>query len=258
MPAIITPPDTERRRRRELDDGDHGGGRRPPTDKRTGGGGDPDNWKDRRRGRSAPRERLDRMRLGLFFALSAVFMFFVAIVSVFFVAQGTVNVDANARAINTWLRIEIPPILWLNTALLLLSTLTIEIARRNMFREIDVMDEWLGLGRPTSRRAMPWVAATIVLGGLFVTGQLMAWHQLGLDHITYANSGQSGHSFFLFTGIHGLHLLAGVAALIAAFISLFVSRQMENRQILVDLAAWYWHSMGVLWLILFLLLAYWQ
>jgi cytochrome c oxidase subunit 3 len=257
MPVISTPPDTERRRR-DLDDSDHGGGRRPPTDKRTGGGGDPDNWKDRRRGRGAPRERLDRFRLGLFFALSAVFMFFVAIISVFFVAQGTVNVDANARAINSWLPILIPPILWLNTAVLLLSSLTVEIARRQMFREFDVMDEWLGLGRPISRRAMPWLGATIVLGVLFVVGQLMAWHQLKLDHITFANSGQSGHSFFLFTGIHGLHLLLGVAALVGAFVGLFVSKQVENRQILVDLAAWYWHSMGVLWLILFLLLAYWQ
>ena len=79
MPVVITPPDTDRRRR-ELDDGDHGGGRRPPTDKRTGGGGDPDNSNDRRRARSGPRERLDRLRLGLFFGLSAVFMFFVAIV----------------------------------------------------------------------------------------------------------------------------------------------------------------------------------
>ena len=257
MPATTTPPDTERRRR-ELDDGDHGGGRRPPTDKRTGGGGDPDNWKDRRRGRSAPRERLDRFRLGLFFALSAVFMFFVAIVSVFFVAQGTANVDANARAINSWLPIAIPPILWLNTAILLVSSITIEIARRNMFREIHVMDEWLGLGKPTSRRAMPWLGATIVLGVLFVIGQLMAWNQLGVtEHITFATS-QASHSFFLFTGVHGLHLLIGVGALIAAFIGLFVSKQIENRQILVDLSAWYWHSMGLLWVILFVLLAYWQ
>jgi cytochrome c oxidase subunit 3 len=258
MPVISSPPDTTERRRPDLDDSDHGGGRRPPTDKRTGGGGDPDNWKDRRGRRSAPRERLDRLRLGLFFALSAVFMFFVAIVSVFFVAQGAVYVDANAHAINPWLKTDIPPILWLNTAVLLLSSLTVEIARRQMFREFDVMDEWLGLGRPISRRAMPWLASTILLGIVFVVGQLMAWQQLKLNHITFASSGQSGHSFFLFTGVHGLHLLVGVGALIAAFIGLFVSKQVETRQILVDLSAWYWHSMGALWVILFLLLAYWQ
>ena len=262
MPVVTTPPDTERKRRdparRDPDEGDHGGGRRPPTDKRTGGGGDPDNWKDRRRGRSGPRERLDRLRLGLFFALSAVFMFFVAIVSVFFVAQGTGHIDANARYINEWLPTAIPPILWLNTAVLLLSSLSIEVARRHMFREVDVMDEWLGLGKPTSRRAMPWLAATIVLGMLFVAGQLVAWHQLAVERVHFYSNSPSAHSFFLITGIHGLHLLVGVAALIAAFVGLFVSKQLEMRQILVDLSAWYWHSMGALWLVLFALLRFCQ
>ncbi len=260
MPAVYTPPDIDHKGHdggRGLDEGDHGGGRRPPTDKRTGGGGDPDNWNDRRRGRRNPRERLDRYRLGLFFALSAVFMFFVAIVSVFFVAHSSEHFDANARFINDWLPVAIPPILWLNTALLLVSSITIEIARRHMFREVHAMEEWLGLGKPISRRAMPWVAVTFVLGALFLVGQVVAWQQLATQRVHY-NSGPSAHSFFLFTGIHGLHLLLGVGGLLGALIALFVSRQLENRQIIVDLAAWYWHSMGVLWLGLFLLLAFLQ
>jgi len=256
MPAIFTPPDTKRGRR-QLDEGDHGGGRRPPTDKRTGGGGDSDNWNERRRGRHNPRERLDRFRLGLFFGLAAVFMFFVAIVSVFFVSQGAGHFDANARYINEWLPIAIPPILWLNTAVLLLSSITIEVGRRHMFREIHVMDEWLGLGKPTSRRAMPWVFATFLLGSVFLVGQMMAWNQLGTAHIAY-NTSPSSHSFFLITWIHGLHLFAGVVALLGALIGLYVSKQMENRQIMVDLSAWYWHSMGVLWLGLFALLVWFQ
>ncbi len=256
MPAIFTPPDTKRGRK-QLDEGDHGGGRRPPTDKRTGGGGDSDNWNERRRGRHNPRERLDRFRLGLFFGLAAVFMFFVAIVSVFFVSQGAGHFDANARYINEWLPIAIPPILWLNTAVLLLSSITIEVGRRHMFREVHVMDEWLGLGKPTSRRAMPWVFATFLLGSVFLVGQMMAWHQLGTAHIAY-NTSPSSHSFFLITWIHGLHLFAGVVALLGALIGLYVSKQMENRQIMVDLSAWYWHSMGVLWLGLFALLVWFQ
>ena len=256
MPVVTTPPDTDRRRR-ELDDGDHGGGRRPPTDKRTGGGGDPDNWNERRRPRSGPRERLDRLRLGLFFGLSAVFMFFVAIVSVFFVAQGTVHVDASSRVVNEWAPTAIPGILWLNTAILLLSSLTIEFARRHMFREMDVMDEWLGLGKPTSRAAMPWLVGTIVLGSFFVAGQLTAWRELAERRVHYYTS-PSSHYFFLITGIHGLHLVVGILALVGAFVGLFLSKQVEARQIMVDLAAWYWHSMGVLWLMLFALLRFCQ
>jgi len=256
MPAIITPPEIERRRR-ETEDGDHGGGRRPPTDKQTGGGGDPDNWNPGRHGRKTPRERLTQMRLGLFFVMLAVFMFFVAIVSVFFVSRSTGQFDANARFINAWLPTSVPPILWLNTALLVLSSITVEIGRRHMFREMDVMDEWLGLGKPGSRRAMPWLAATIVLGTLFLTGQIVAWNQLGVERISFDTS-PSSHSFFLMTGVHGLHLLVGVLALVGALAGLFLSRQLESRQIYVDLAAWYWHSMGALWLGLFLLLVQFQ
>jgi cytochrome c oxidase subunit 3 len=258
MPAVISPNDVERKRRdpRDLGDGDHGGGRRPPTDKRTGGGGDPDNWRPRR-GRNNPRERLDRYRLGLFFALSAVFMFFVAIVSVFFVSQGSGHFDANARFINEWLPTAIPPILWLNTAALLLSSITVEIARRHMFREMHVMDEWLGYGKPTSRRAFPWLVATLVLGTLFLVGQFVAWNQLAAQRVHFYSS-PSSHSFFLITGIHGAHLLLGVLALCAALAGLGFSKVVENRQILVDCAAWYWHSMGILWLFLFALLAFFQ
>jgi cytochrome c oxidase subunit 3 len=256
MPAIVTPPEIERRRR-ETEDGDHGGGRRPPTDKQTGGGGEPDNWNGGKRGRKRPRERLEQMRLGLFFVLLAVFMFFVAIVSVFFVSRSTGQFDANARFINPWLPTSIPPILWLNTALLLLSSITVEIGRRHMFREMDVMDEWLGLGKPGSRRAMPWLASTVVLGTLFLVGQIVAWKQLALQRVHFDTS-PSSHSFYLMTGVHGLHLLLGVLALGGALAGLFMSRQLERRQIYVDLAAWYWHSMGALWLGLFLLLVKFQ
>jgi cytochrome c oxidase subunit 3 len=184
-------------------------------------------------------------------------MFFVAIVSVFFVAQGSGHVDANARYINEWLPTAIPPILWLNTAVLLISSVTMEIARRHMFREMDVMDEWLGLGKPTSKRAMPWLLATIFFGALFVVGQVLAWHQLGLQRIHFDTS-QSAHSFFLITGVHGLHLLVGIVALLGAAAGLLFAKQVEMRQILVDLSAWYWHSMGALWLVLFALLAFCQ
>jgi cytochrome c oxidase subunit 3 len=256
MPATYSPSEIERKHR-DPEDGDHGGGRRPPTDKRTGGGGDPENWNDRRRGRRDPRERINRYRVGLFLILSAVIMFFIAVVSVFFVSQSSAHFDANARYINDWLPTALPPILWLDSAVLLISSLTIEIARRHMFREMHVMDEWLGFGKPTSRRAMPWVGATIFLGTLFVAGQFVAWRQLASQHVFY-NSSASSESFFLITGIHGAHLIIGVGLLIAALIALFVSRQIENRQIFVDIAAWYWHTMGVLWLLLFGLLTRFQ
>lgn len=257
MPATITPIGTERDKKRSLDDHDHGSGRRPPTDKRTGGGGDGDNWNDRAEGRRGPRERLGRYRLAVFFALAGDLMFFMAIVSAFFVTQASGRFDAYNNYINQWLPTTIPPVLWINTAILLLSSVTMEFARRRMFEEKHVMEEWFGLGRPTSRRAMPWVGATVLLGFLFLAGQWLAWNQLHLQHV-FMRSNPSSHFFFLITGVHAAHLFLGMAALIAALVGLYTSRQMEHRQILVDCAAWYWHSMGIFWIFLFCLLAFFQ
>jgi cytochrome c oxidase subunit 3 len=257
MPSTITPINTEREKKRRLDDHDSGHGRRPPTDKRTGGGGDNDNWNDRPQGSRGPREKLSRARLGLFFALAGDTMFFVAIVSAFFVAQGASHIDAYNRYINEWLPTAIPPILWLNTAVLLLSSVTMEIARRTMFRENDVMDEWLGLGKPITRRALPWLTATTVLGLLFLVGQAEAWRQLGLQHVFFA-SNPSSHFFYLITYTHAIHLFLGVGALGVSLITLYVSRQLEMRQILVDCTGWYWHTMGVFWIFLFALLVFFQ
>lgn len=257
MPTTITPTHVEQKPRRHVDDHDHGSGRRPPTDKRTGGGGDNDNWGDRSNGRRGPRERLARYRMGIFFALASDLMFFVAIVSTFFVSQSTGHFDAYNNYVNEWLPTAIPPILWLNTAVLILSSITMEYARRHMFREVDVMDEWLGLGKPITRRAIPWVAATVVLGFLFLAGQWIAWTQLAMQHVFF-RSNPSSHFFYLITGVHGIHLLLGIFGLVAALVGLYISRSLETRQIMVDVASWYWHSMGIFWIFLFVLLVFFQ
>ncbi|CAN5659951.1 hypothetical protein BH10ACI4_BH10ACI4_13270 [soil metagenome] len=260
MAATITPIDSEREKKRRVEDHDHGSGRRPPNDnkdKRTGGGGDGDSWNNRPPGRRGPREKLGRFRLAVFFALAGDLIFFIALVSVFFVSQSTGHFDAYNRYINDWLPTAVPPILWLNTAALLLSSVSMEIARRRMFEESHAMEEWLGIGRPTSRRAMPWLAATIVLGVVFLAGQTIAWNQLARQHVFFASS-QSSHFFYLITYTHAIHLFLGLGFLIAALYGLYASRQMENRQILVDCAGWYWHSMGLFWVFLFALLAFFQ
>jgi cytochrome c oxidase subunit 3 len=249
MSPILTPPDIDRR---------HGSGRRPPTDKLTGGNGEGgDNWNDRPQGRRGPRERLSQVRMGLFFGLFAVLMFFIAIVSAFFVTRASGHFDAYSHYVNEWLPTTIPSILWLNTAVLLLSSASAEMARRSMFREVDVMDEWIGLSRRTSQRAAAWLSVTLGLGGLFLVGQWIAWDQLAAQHVFF-RSNPSSHFFYLITVAHAIHLFIGVSALIAALIGLRRSHKLASRQILVDATVWYWHAMGLLWIFLFVLLEYGQ
>src|SRR6201996_2302630 len=132
MPTILTPPGIYQPRRPgrpgDPGEGDSGSGRRPPTDKRTGGNGDGDNWSERPQGRRGPRERLSQARIGLFFALGGDLMFFIALVSVFFVNKVSGHFDAYNHYINEWLPITMPSILWINTAVLTISSITGELA----------------------------------------------------------------------------------------------------------------------------------
>jgi cytochrome c oxidase subunit 3 len=257
MPTTFTPPEIDRHH--HISDGNNG--QRPPTDKRTGGNGDGDgdgeNWNDRPLGHRGPRERLSQARVGLFFALGGDLMFFVALVSVFFVTKSSGHFDAYDRFINEWLPTALPSILWLNTAALLLSSVTAEVARQAMFREEDAMDEWFGFGRPISHRATLWLSLTLILGALFLAGQWVAWDQLTLQHVFF-RSNPSSHFFYLITITHAVHLFLGIVGLTAALMALQLSRSLATRQILVDTTVWYWHVMGALWIFLFLLLEYGQ
>jgi cytochrome c oxidase subunit 3 len=253
MPATFT------RNQVEIERKDPGTGGKPPLDRRpTGGGGDGENWGDHSDGHHGPRELLIRYRLGVIFALAGDLMFFVALVSAFFVRQSTGHFDVHDNYINDWRPLAVPTILWLNTAVLVLSGVTMEMARRQLFREIDVMEEWLGMGRPAVKRAAPWLVATLVLGLMFLAGQWIAWVQLVHEGFRFMSTDPSSHFFYLITGIHGLHLVFGIFALLGALIGLFTLKKIEYRQVAVDCTAWYWHTMGLFWVFLFVLLEFFQ
>jgi cytochrome c oxidase subunit 3 len=252
MPATFTRHQVETERK------DTGYGGKPPLDRRpTGGGGGDENWDSRPSGRRGPRELLIRYRLAVLSGLAGDFVFFAVLVSAFFVRQTSGHIDPSDAFVTDWHPLAVPPILWLNTALLLLSTITIETARRQLFHEIDIMEEWLGLGRPAVRRAAPWLIATIVLGVAFLAGQWIAWQQLAQQGVFFSSDPNS-HFFYLVTGTHGIHLLIGIGALLFALIAMFRLKKVELRQIAVDCTAWYWHAMSVFWAFLFILLVFFQ
>jgi cytochrome c oxidase subunit III len=251
MPATFTRHTVETERR------EPGFGGKPPLDRRpTGGGGGDDNWDSRSR-RHGPRETLIRYRMAILSGLAGDFVFFAVLVSAFFVRQSDGHITPSETFVSDWHPLATPPILWLNTAILLLSTLTMEVARRHLFREIDIMEEWLGLGRPAVRRAAPWLIATFALGALFLTGQWIAWQQLAQQGLFFATNPNS-HFFYLVTGTHAVHLFLGLGTLAFALIAMFRFKRVEMRQIVVDCTAWYWHAMGLFWLFLFALIVFFQ
>jgi cytochrome c oxidase subunit 3 len=256
-PPVYTPERDEKKARRPRTPQGPGSGGKPPYRKRTGGGGDGD---DNGFGGRGPQERLRRTRPALIFFLIGDAMLFLALVVGFLVDKSSTH-PAHGQIVNSWQAIPIPPILWLNTVVLLLSSITIEIARRSIFHEQDVMDEWLGLGKPAARRALPWLLATCVLGVMFLAGQWTAWMQLAMRRgyeAAYQDAGL-GRSFFnLFTGFHAAHLVLGLVGLSACLGALLYARSVETRQVWLDTTAWYWHCMGLFWIGLFALLVWGQ
>ena len=253
MPTTFTryPVETERK--------DPGIGGKPPVDRRpTGGGGngDDDEWK--RLGRSGPGELLKRVRMMVFLTLAAHMIFFVALAVMFYAHQGAGHLDArNQDFIGDWHPVSLPPILFLNTAVLILSSLTIEIGRRRIFRELDVVEEWLGMGSPALNRTLPWLAATLVLGCLFVAGQYAGWTQLDSQGFAFDSSATPAvYFFYIITGFHAAFLVIGLLALTASLAGLQFLRKVEYRQIVVDSVSWFWHTMGLAWLLLFCVLAF--
>ena len=250
MPSTFThsPAETERK--------EPGIGGKPPVTRRPtggGGGGGDDDWKNERRG---PRELLRRNRMAVFLVLAADMVFFAVLVIIFYANQASTRMDPRTQEqIGDWHPVGLPPILFLNTAVLLVSGVTMEMARRSIFRELDVLEEWLGMGKPAMKRALPWLAATFALGSLFLAGQVVAWKQLTAQGFAFNRySTQASYFFYMITGVHAAHLMLGVLGLVFCLTCLGLLRKVEFRQIAVDTAAWYWHVMGFAWVLLFAVL----
>lgn len=167
---------------------------------------------------------------GIWLALAAILMFFMALVSAYLVRKGTGG---------DWRAIAWPRVLWLNTAVLLLSSFALEGAHRAWERaEAVAFRAW-------------WVTAT-ALGLLFLAGQFVAWRELAAAGV-YLASNPASSFFYLFTAAHGLHLAGGLAALLYV-LSRDWARLRASAGVAAEVAGIYWHFMDGLWVFLLLVL----
>jgi len=134
----------------------------------------------------------------------------------------------------------LPAILWMSTAVLLLSSAAVEWARRR--GRDDRQDQlWIGL------------IVTLVLGVAFLGLQYRAWRQLVAAGI-YMSSNPHSAFFYLLTGMHALHVTGGLAWLTHAVVRARRAASAVVALAAVEPAAVYWHFLGALWLYLFAIL----
>ena len=155
----------------------------------------------------------------------SIFAFFAALVVAFI---------WRSQARPYWAPVEIPKILWLSTALILVSSGTYEWARH-----VYARGEW--------RLASRLLLVTAIIGAAFVAAQLSAWRKL-ISQGAYMMENPHGSFFYLFTGLHAAHLIGGMIALF------YVLLGRNRRRELVNVVGYYWHFLTVLWIVLFILL----
>ena len=200
-------------------------------------------------------ERLRRARLGLAVGLVPVITLFLSFTVVYAIRQGWILSDPSTPAILADFPHYLPWALFsINSAVLLLSSLTMERARRDITRQAALAPiksiPGVSLGK---ERALPWLEMTAGLGLLFLAGQYWAWQQLHARGVFLSTT--SGSSFvYLVTGMHAFHLLAGLAAILYCMHCAFRRDAVEAQRIVVDVSAWFWHFLTALWLYVLTLL----
>jgi cytochrome c oxidase subunit 3 len=130
-----------------------------------------------------------------------------------------------------------------NTAILLTSGVTITIAHHAL--------------RAGNRAILKiFLAATFLLGFLFVYLQATEYHEAYTEMGLKLSTGIYGSTFFMLTGFHGLHVTVGAIMLTVIWFRTLKGHFTPQRHFAFEAVAWYWHFVDVVWLVLFVFV-YW-
>jgi cytochrome c oxidase subunit III len=180
-------------------------------------------------------------QIGMIVALFSITALFVALV----LAYG-VQLSRQAPSAH---RVHIPIMLWISTGLLFISSVSFEVGRS-------------GLRRGQQKQYLRSLQAAIVLGLAFIGSQLAAWFDLKRQGV-FMGANLRGSMFYVFTGMHGLHVLLGILSLSylvfnARRLSGGTEQMFRLERARASAVGLYWHFMGMLWMALFVLLYIWS
>ena len=180
-----------------------------------------------------PEEGISRGMAGMVLFIASEIMLFGGLLSAYFFVRNQAD---------TWPPAEIEhelsiPIAALLTVVLLSSSIAahfgmigIKGSNQQLFR--------LGIG------------LAIVLGTVFIGGQIYEWFAL-MDEGLTASSGVYGSTFYIITGFHGAHVIAGLAMLLVVIGRAFLNDFTPVRHLFADAAVLYWHFVDVVWVFVF-------
>lgn len=173
------------------------------------------------------RKKIHPHKFTLWVGIGSIVMMFAGLTSAYIVKREQPN----------WVSFEMPRIFWYSTLVMLLSSVTIQVAFKS-FKERE-MQRYRGL-----------VVGTLLLGAVFVALQWIGFNQIWNSGTTLKGAG-AGQFLYIIFGLHALHVLGGIVALALMFIRAFNRRYRSYNSVPIEIAATYWHFVDLLWVYLF-------
>lgn len=179
------------------------------------------------------RNKIHPKKLALWVALVSLVMMFTALTSAYVVR----------RAAGNWLEFSIPTLFYVNTLVILASSITLHAAYIAFKREAELAYKFL-------------LSVSFVLGIAFVVLQYFGWEQLTAEGVPLKTN-PSGDFIYAISGLHALHVIGGIAVLAVALIMAFLKgvKQSAARKLRLELTLTYWHFVDVLWIYLIVFLS---
>lgn len=176
-------------------------------------------------------QKIHPHKFTLWVGMGSIVMMFAALTSAYIVKKNQ----------SSWLEFDLPKIFWYSTFVLLASSVTMQLSIKSFkAREMG--------------RYRTLITVTTVLGLLFIAMQVLGFRSLELKNIalTGAKSNSAASFLFVITGLHMLHVLGGVIALLVIFIRAYSAKRKNYSALPIELAGTYWHFVDAIWIYLFI------
>ncbi len=175
-------------------------------------------------------KRIHPHKFTLWVGIGSIVMMFAGLTSAYIVKRNLAN----------WITFDLPVIFWYSTAVIIVSSITIMLAR-NYFKQRAMF------------KYRQMLMATMFLGILFIAMQCIGFTQLWNNGITLTKN-VSFSFLYIIVGLHAVHVVAGAIALIVIFLKAFSSKTRMYSEIPIEMMNIYWHFVDFLWIYLFIFL----
>src|SRR6476469_5563866 len=176
---------------------------------------------------STPQRKIHPHKFTMLVAVASIIMMFAGLTSAYVVKSSAPN----------WEEVDTPKLFYVSTVVLLISSLTMQLALR-AFKQ-RTMNQYRIL-----------ISATAVLGIAFVVLQYFGFQWMWAHGVHFKGASGQGQFLFVIAGLHALHVLGGIVALIVMTLRAYLSNRRNYNTIPVEVAATYWHFVDALWLYL--------